>query len=33
MVLVNKNRTKNITPEIKKEIIDIIKIYIPGFNI
>jgi len=33
MILVNQNRTKNITPEIKKEIIEIIKIYIPGFNI
>ena len=33
MILVNNNRTKNIKPEIKKEIIDIIKIYIPGFNI
>jgi leucyl-tRNA synthetase len=33
MILVNNNRTKNITPEIKKEIIDIIKIYIPGINI
>ena len=32
MILVNNNRTKNITPEIKKEIIDIIKIYMPGFN-
>jgi leucyl-tRNA synthetase len=33
MILVNNNRTKNITPEIKKEIIDIIKIYMPGFNL
>jgi leucyl-tRNA synthetase len=33
MTLVNQNRTKNITPEIKKELIDIIKIYMPSFNI
>jgi leucyl-tRNA synthetase len=33
MILVNNNRTKNIKPEIKSEIIDIIKIYMPGFNI
>jgi len=33
MILVNNNRTKNIKPEIKKELIEIIKIYIPGFNI
>jgi hypothetical protein len=30
MTLVNQNRTKNITPEMKKELIDIIKIYMPG---
>jgi leucyl-tRNA synthetase len=33
MILVNNNRTKNIKPEIKKELIEIIKIYIPGINI
>lgn len=33
MTLVNNNRTKNITPQIKAELIDIIKIYMPGFNI
>jgi leucyl-tRNA synthetase len=33
MILVNNNRTKNITVEIKKEIIDIIKIYMPGLDI
>ena len=32
MVLVNQNRTKNITPEIKKELIDIIKIYMPTIS-
>ena len=33
MILMNSNRTKNITPQIKAELIDIIKIYMPGFNI
>ena len=33
MTLVNNHRTKNIRPEIKKELIDIIKIYVPEFNI
>jgi len=33
MTLVNQNRTKNITPEIKKELIDIIKIYMPSLLI
>jgi hypothetical protein len=33
MILVNNNRTKNINPEIKREIIDIIKIYMPGLDI
>ena len=33
MVLTNQFRTKNITPEIKKELIDIIKIYMPTINL
>lgn len=33
MTLVNNYRTKNITPEIKKDLIELIKIYMPGFNI
>jgi hypothetical protein len=33
MTLVNQNRTKNITPEMKKELIDIIKIYMPSLVI
>lgn len=33
MTLVNQNRTKNIKPEIKKELIDILKIYVPGFKL
>ena len=32
MTLVNNHRTKNITPEIKSELIEIIKIYMPGFK-
>ena len=32
MILVNNNRTKNIKPEIKSEIIEIIKIYMPGLD-
>ncbi len=30
MILVNENRTKNITPECKKQLIDILKIYMPS---
>jgi len=33
MTLVNANRTKNITPDLKNELISIIRIYMPGFNI
>ena len=33
MVLVNQNRTKNLTKECKQEIIDIIKIYMPTLTI
>lgn len=33
MILTNNNRTKNITKETKSEIIEIIKIYMPGINI
>jgi leucyl-tRNA synthetase len=33
MTLVNKNRTKNINKETKERLIQIIKIYMPGFNI
>ena len=33
MILVNNNRTKNIKLEIIKEIIDMIRIYMPGINI
>ena len=33
MTLVNNHRTKNITPQIKTELIKMIKIYMPGFNI
>ncbi len=32
MILVNNNRTKNITKEIKQEIIEVIKIYMPGIE-
>jgi leucyl-tRNA synthetase len=32
MTLVNNHRTKNITPEIKSELIQMIKIYMPGFK-
>lgn len=31
MILVNKNRTKNLTLECKKNIIDLIEIYLPNF--
>ncbi len=32
MIMVNENRTKNITPECKKELIDILKIYMPSID-
>ena len=32
MILVNNNRNKNIKPEIKEELISILKIYIPGIE-
>jgi len=33
MTLVNKNRKYNITPEVKKELTNILKIYIPGLEL
>lgn len=33
MVLVNQYRNKNITPEVKRELIDIIKIYMPTLQL
>ena len=32
MTLVNQHRTKNITPEIKKELVDIIRVYMPNID-
>jgi leucyl-tRNA synthetase len=32
MTLVNKERTKNLKPEIKKELISILEIYIPDIR-
>lgn len=32
MTLVNKERTKNITPEIKEELISLLECYMPGLR-